>query len=227
MGLFGGGSTTKSKSWSGSAQKWAQPFAQGAARDVTNVYDKYQPALDYLTNQTGSLVGGLKDMFTQGNPAVDAGRGYVMDVLGGAYAEGNPFLQSMIDRTAGDVTSRVNANFGSRGAFGGTAHTGVLARELANAENGLRYQNYSDEMSRAGAAAGMVPAMAQAEYTGLPELLQTSGVTAELPFTGTDHLANNLAALFQGEFSKSKTKSSGGLGGMIGSLGGAAINKWG
>lgn len=216
MGLFSSGSST-----SGSAQKWAKPFAKEAAGAVQGVYSANAGNLADISAQVSGTLPELLAKFRAGNPGVDAAGGYITDVLGGKYANGNPQLQGMIDQTAGDVTSRVNANFGSRGTFGGTAHTTALGKALAEAENSLRYQNYGDEMSRMSGAAGMAPAIAQGEYVGLPEFLQASGVGAELPYTGINALSSNLASLFSGG-----TQKGPGLGSQLLSAGAGAAGAY-
>lgn len=210
MGLF-----SSAKSTSGSAQKWAQPYAKAAAGTVQDVYGANAPGLADISGKVSSVLPGLLDRFNAGNPAVDAAQGYATDVLGGKYMAGNPHLEGMIGKTLGDVTDRVGAAYGSRGSFGGTAWTSALGEALANAELGLRYGNYGDEMNRMAGAAGMAPSLAQAQYTGLPEILQTSGVAAELPYTGINALSGNLASLFSGGVQKGP-----GIGGQI--LGGLA-----
>lgn len=200
MGISGGGGST-----SGSAQKWAQPYAKAAASSAQGVYDANQGNLQQMSSDVQGLMPGLINQFQQGNAGVDAANSYATDVLGGKYLNGNPYMSGMIDQTANDVTGRVNANFGSRGSFGGTAHTAALGTALANAENQMRYGNYSDEMSRMAQAASMTPQLAQAEYTGLNPILQTAGVGAELPYTGINALSNNLGSLFNG----GKTKGPG------------------
>lgn len=201
MGLFGG-LFSSGKSTSGSAQKWAQPFAKAAAGTVQDVYDANAGSLEGISGSIQGVLPGLIDRFNAGDAGVNAAGGYVGDVLGGKYLNGNPWLEAMIGKTAGDVTSRVGAAYGSRGSFGGTAHTTALGKALADAEIGLRYGNYSDEMNRMGSAAGLAPSIAQAKYTGLPEILQAGSVGAELPYTGINALAGNLGNLFSGGVQK-------------------------
>ncbi len=210
MGLFSSGSTK-----SGSAQKWAKPFAKEAAANVQGVVNANAGNLASLSSGLSGMVPGLMDKYSAGDAGVDAAGGYITDVLGGKYMAGNPMLQGMIDQMAGDVTSRVGAAYGSRGSFGGTAHTTALAKGLSESELALRYGNYSDEMNRMGSAAGMAPCVAQGQYVGLPEILQSSGLAAELPYTGINALSGNLASLFSG----GKTKGPG-IGGQL--LAGAA-----
>lgn len=225
MGLFSSGSTT---SYSGSAQRWAKPFAKAAASNVQSVVNDNAAGLQQLTGQVQGLVPGLVAKYNSGNPGVDAAQGYVTDVLGGKYLDGNPFLDSMINQTAGDVTSRVGAAFGSRGSFGGTAYAQALAKGLADSENALRYGNYSDEMSRMGSAAGMAPGIAQGQYTGLPEILQAAGTGAELPYTGINALSGNLSQLFSGGTQKTKGPGIGAsiLGGVASGAGSALAQKY-
>jgi len=54
---MGGGSKTTSES--GSAQKWAQPFAQQAAGNVQSVFNQNQPQLQQITQGITSLLPGL------------------------------------------------------------------------------------------------------------------------------------------------------------------------
>lgn len=209
MGLFGG-LFSSGGSKSGSAQKWAKPFAINAANTVQDVYGQNAGNLADIAGGVSGVLPGLIDRFNQGDQGVDAAGGYVNDVLGGKYLNGNPYLEAMWNKTAGDVTSRVGAAYGSRGSFGGTAWEGALAKALADSETGLRYGNYSDEMNRMGSAAGLAPSIAQAKYTGLPEILQASGVAAELPYTGINALSGNLGNLFSGSVQKQP-----GIGGSI------------
>lgn len=210
MGLF-----SSAKSTSGSAQKWALPYAKEAAGTVQDVYGANAGNLANISGQVSGVLPGLIDRFNTGDAGVNAAGGYVTDVLGGKFMEGNPWLQGMIDKTAGDVTSRVGAAYGSRGSFGGTAHTTALGKALSEAELGLRYGNYSDEVNRMGSAAGLAPGIAQAQYTGLPEILQTAGLGAEIPYAGINALSGNLSSLFSGGVQKGP-----GIGGSI--LGGLA-----
>lgn len=193
MGLFSSG-----KSVSGSAQKWAKPFAKEAAGTVASTVAANAGNLQNLSGQVSSLIPDLIGKFQQGSESVDAAHGYVTDVLGGKYLNGNPHLQGMIDSTLGNVASRVNANYGSRGSFGGTAHTTALGKALSEAELGLRYGNYSDEMNRMAGAAGLTPSIRQAEFAGVPEILQGAGLAAEIPYAGINALSGGLSSLFSG-----------------------------
>jgi hypothetical protein len=152
--------------------EWAQPFAQEfLTRGVQ------------LSNQQMPVYGGPRsadmnqyqqagmDMVRQramnGSPEMQSGSQQVMKTANGAYAGyspgqngymgDNPYLQAMIDKSAGDITrnyqgatNNTDATFARSGAFGGSAwqqaqegNQRQLAQGLADSSNGLRYQNYT------------------------------------------------------------------------------------
>lgn len=221
MGLFSGAkSTSESVSKSGTAMKWAKAIARPYAEQLVEFGNADQDRVEGLAGQVGGTLPGMLAKFGN-NAGVQAAGGYLTDVLGGKYLNGNPHLDAMMARNADDITSRVGAAYGSRGSFGGTAWQQALGKSISDSNIGLMYQNYGDEMGRMGQAASMAPGIAQAEYTGLPEILQAAGVTAELPYTAMNNTANNLGIMFNGSKNKStQTQTGAGLGASI--LGGVA-----
>jgi len=196
MGLSGG-----SKSTSGSAQKWAQPFATAAAGSVQNVFNQNQGSLADLTKTVTGTVPGLSTIFQGWQPNVGASQDYFSDVISGKYLDptSNPGLQSVLDRNARDVTGQVNSQFSMAGRYGSGAHDGVLTRELADSNGAILADAYNRERANQGAAAGAVN---DASNQSLAALLQAAGVGAELPYTGTNNLASSLSALFSGGVQK-------------------------
>lgn len=213
MGLSGG-----SKSESGSAQKWAQPFAKSAAGDVASVYNMNQPGLQAMAGQVQGMVPELMQRFNAGNPLLKAAQGYNSDILSGKYMSGNPYLEAALAKARGNVTNTVNSQFGSAGRYGSGAHTGVLTEQLANAENSARMADYNAQMGRMDQAAQGAAGLAQADYIGLPEILQTAGAGATMPYVGTTAYTNALGNLFNG----GTQKQSAGIGGLLGGIGSIA-----
>lgn len=212
MGLSGG-----SKSTSGSAQKWAQPFATSAAGSAQDVFNQNQGNLANLTSAVTGTVPTLSSNFAGLQPLTQQAQGYYGDVIGGKYLDpsSNPGLQGVLDRTSRDVTNQVNSQFSMAGRYGSGAQNDVLSRNLADAENQVLYQNYANErglQQQAAAAPGEMQA------SGLAQLLQAAGTGAELPYTGTNALANQLSALFSG----GTQKTSGGIGGLLQGVGSLA-----
>ena len=95
--------------------------------------------------------------------------------LNGDYLNGNPYLDQMVNQTAGDVQGRLNAQAFNSGSFGiaGVAQAG--AQGLANAENQLRYGAYNDERQRQMQGLGMAPGIAAAQYMPGQQLLGIGG----------------------------------------------------
>lgn len=213
MGLSGG-----SSSQSGSAQKWAQPFAKAGAADVASVYNANQPGLQAMANQVQGMVPGLLQRFNAGNPLLKAAQGYNSDVLSGKYMNGNPYLEAALAKARGNVTNTVNSQFGTAGRYGSGAHAGILTQQLADAENSARMADYNAQMSRMDQAAQTAPALTQADYIGLPEILQTTTTGGSLPYLGTTAYANALGNLFNG----GTQKQSAGIGGLLGGIGSIA-----
>lgn len=211
MGLSSGGKTT-----SGSAQKWAQPYAKAAAGTATDIFNANQAGLGQITNTVQSLLPGLVNKYNAGNPTMNAASGYAQDVLGGKYlGAGNPYLNAMIDATDRSVTNKVGAAAGSLGAWGGSDWQSNLTRNLADAENQLRYGDYSQERANQQAAMSAAPSMAAADYLAINPLLQTAQLGAQLPYTGLEAYTNSLGTLFNGS-----KQTAPGLGRMV--LGGIA-----
>ena len=193
---MGGKSTSESKS--GSGQEWARPIAQNAASNAQGVYDANQPQLQGATNNLWGMMTGLQANMGANNGNVKAAQGYNSDILSGKYLNGNPYLTGMIDQTNRSVGDQVNSQFGAAGRYGSGAFTDVLSRNLADAQNNLRYTDYNAQMGRMDQAASQAPGLAQANYIGLPEMLQLSQTAAGLPYVGSQATANSLAALFNG-----------------------------
>lgn len=212
--------SAESKSVSGSAQPWATPAAQAAVGQVQSVVNQNQPALQQLTDMThNSVVNPLLSQFQQSSPVAGQANNYYSDVLSGKYMSGNPFLGSIMNRTNRDTINNVNSQFELAGRYGSDAHGYGLARGIADSDNALQYQNYSDEAARRDAAAQAARAGNTADVASL---ISAIGANAELPYTGTNNLANSLGALFNGGTSNSVQYSPNPIWGAIGAGLGAA-----
>jgi hypothetical protein len=209
-----------STSTSGSAQTWAQPIAQAGASSVQNVFNQNQPGLQQLTDLTrNNIVNPLLGKFNSSLGTAGQANGYYGDVLSGKYMGGNPYLKNVLDTLNRGVGDQVNSQFEMSGRYGSGAHADVLSRNLADADSGLLYQNYGDEMNRMGQAAQAAQAGNNAD---IASLLSAIGAGAELPYTGSNNLANSLGALFNGGTSKSTQTGPSPIWGAIGAGLGAA-----
>jgi hypothetical protein len=217
---FSSGSKSKSSSSSGSAQAWAQPFAKSAASGVQSVFDRNQPGLQNMTNMVqNDLNPALMQKFQAGLPVAQQGTQYNSDVLSGKYLQGNPYLQQMIDQSATGIRENVDARMSRAGRYASGAHDGVTAREIGNMEGQMRFANHAAEMDRMGQAAGAAQAGSASDNA---QLLASLGLGAELPYTGSNNLANALGALFNGGTEKSTQKGESPIWGALGQAAGAA-----
>lgn len=210
MGLSGG-----SKSETGSGQKWALPFAKAGASSAAGVYNANQPGLQAMSNQVQGMVSPLMQKFNTANPLLKQAQGYNSDILAGKYMNGNPYLDAALAKARGNVANTVNSQFSMGGRYGSGSHTGILTQQLADAENTARMADYNTQMGRMDQAAQQAPTLAQAEYIGLPEILQTATTGASMPYLGMTAYSNALGNLFNG----GTQSQSNGIGGILGGVG--------
>jgi hypothetical protein len=168
-----------------------QPFLSYGLGEAQRLYQaggpQYYQGQTYVspsqTTQTG--LQALEQRATQGNPLVSAAQQQVQNTIGGNYLSGNPFFQgafapaaqaatTQFQRAIGDIGSAASkaGRYGS-GAMGTLQDraSGQLAQQLSNTAGQLAYQNYSDERARQQAATMAAPAMAQADYQDIQNLL--------------------------------------------------------
>lgn len=228
---MGGGSKSKttSTSTSGSAQQWANPYALDAVKSITDVYNANKDNLAAQSTAASDFAKKLAGGYDAAGSVGSAGQSYFSKVMGGGFLDNNPFLEGMIDATGRSVADRTNSQFTLGGRYGSGAHTDVLSRALADAENALRYQDYGAERDRmTQAATGSVQAdaaRAQAQVQAAQQALAAQQLAAQMPYYGSDSLASSLNALFSGGTQNSTTvqKSGGGILGPLASVGSAAI----
>jgi hypothetical protein len=193
MGKKSSKTTTKSEPW--------KP-AQGAILDAINTtqdtVNANQGNLNDIASGIQGYLPGLGQQAFGQNPTLGAANGYAQDVLGGKYLNANPYMDQMINSTANDVQDRVNSLFGNSGASLGTQHAGVLGRELSNAENTMRYQNYAQERQNQQQAASMVPALYGSQFAGVTPYLAAAQTAGTLPYAGVSALSPIMGLAAQG-----------------------------
>ena len=150
----------------------------------------YQPILDQQAADVRGRLPGLANMAFGQQPGLGAAQNYASDVLGGKYlGQGNPYLSGMINQTQQNVGNQVNSAFSMAGRTGGGNNVQRLTEGLANAENNLRYQDYSAERDRMSQAGALLPSLTAAQYAGVQPYLQAQDTAANLGFSGINYLA--------------------------------------
>lgn len=134
-----------------------------------------------------SGVGDYKNLMGEANDKFYSEK-YLDDMARGRLIDDNPHLQNIIDQTQRNVQNQVNARMAGSGAYGGSNYARNITRELTEAEQRLRAENYEREQARRMQAVGMLDA-AQAAGFG-----QQATATAGLAGSRTQDFNNRLQA---------------------------------
>ena len=168
------------------------PYLTYGLQQASGLYQRGGP--QYYTGETfvapsQTTQAGVQALETRalaGSPLTGLAQQQLQGTLGGAYLGGNPFFQgafapaaqaaqSQFQNTLGDISSKASlaGRYGS-GAMGNLQDraSGQYAQALTNTAGQLAYQNYEQERARQQAAIGAAPALAQADYQDINQLLQ-------------------------------------------------------
>lgn len=196
---------------------------EGAASSITNAYRTAQPGLESGAAKFGGILDSVVSRYNAGDPNITAARGYNADVLGGKYLDaGNPYLQQMIDQTGNDVSNGVTASLGTRGLTGGSAHSGIVGRELAKNSTALRYGDYSAERDRMGQAVSQVPGLIAAE-NGILDPAFAAYDAMQAPVRAAVGAGQGVGGLL-GQYTKTTQKGS--LAGLLAQMAGNAAQAY-
>jgi hypothetical protein len=198
---------------------WVQPIIQGVAHDITGTVHGNADALQGLSSSLTDALPGIQSMALD-QSGLQPGQNYLDSVLSGHYlGQNNPYLNQMIQQTGQDVGNKVNSTFSQAGRTGGGANQQLLSKGLADSENSLRYQDYSNERNNMTQAASQLPSYQAARLSGISPLLAAYQTAGQLPYYGVN-AESGIGSLFGG-FSNSTTKQSGSnglLGGLLGGI---------
>lgn len=215
MGLSGSKQTT-------TTQQTNKPVyaneIKGAANTLNNTYSQQAPKIAGISDQFLDLSGDLLEKYRAGDPAVNAARGYVTDTLG-ADPTNNPYLNDMIAQTNDSVRNQLQAKLGTRGLTGSSDYYGLISKNLAQNETGLRYNDYNAAMDRKAQAAGMAPGVAAADLLTLAPALSTGQMGAMLPMQGALQYAAGTGGLLGGYQNVNGTQTQQSNPGLLGILG--------
>lgn len=160
----------------------AQGYILKGMEQSSQVFDQQQPTLNKYAGMQMDTYGRLAPGAEQG---IMGAQGLVNDTLAGRYLQGNPYLDGMINQTKENVANDVLSRYSSAGRYGSAYGMGELTRQLANAENNARFQNYAMERGYQNDAIGQ----AQNLMGGSQGLLNNA---AELPWIGVGALNGNV-----------------------------------
>jgi len=142
----------------------------------------------------------------------------VNDTLAGRYLNGNPYLDGQLEQTRENVSNDVLSRYSGAGRYGSAYGMGELTRQLANAENNMRFQNYAMERGYQNDAIGQ----AQQLMGGSQSLLNNA---AELPWIGVGALNGNVRNA-SGGYGTTTTTQKQGIGGLLAQAAGTALSTY-
>jgi hypothetical protein len=177
------GSKTQTSTATSEPWKDAQPALRTAVGDATKLYQSgvgFQPytgstvvpyaqqsiqGMNAMQNAAQGAQGAFNQNFQNVGNAV--GQGGLNDLqrqsverlqpfARGDLLNGNPHLESMIQRGANDIGSQANLLAGAAGRYGSGAHTSVLAREIGDMANTMRYNDFNTQQGRQMDAIGSI-----------------------------------------------------------------------
>ncbi len=161
------------------------------------VFDQQQPSLDKFSGMQMDTYGRVAPGAEQG---IIGAQGVVNSTLAGDNLNGNPHLDAMLSAMRANTTNTVDAQFSRAGRYGSGNHAGILAKALAEAESGMRYQNYGTERQN------QINAVQQASglMGGSQSLLNNA---AELPWIGVGALNGNIRQASNGYGTQTGTQT--------------------
>jgi len=200
MGLSKSKSTSKSEPWAP-----AQPYILKNLQQQDAVFNASQPDLM-------SAAADQRATYNRLAPGAEGGINAAQQLVnrnltGVGLSTPNPYLDAILGKTRDNVVGSVNDQFGSAGRFGSGQHAAILGRELADAENQMRYGDYAQERAYQQDAIGQ----AQSLMGGSQSLLNNA---AELPWIGVQ-AANGAVRQASSGYGTTTQAQSPGLGQML------------
>ncbi|MGN7930306.1 hypothetical protein [Sphingopyxis sp. 22461] len=198
---------------------------EGAAGNITNAYNQAQPGLQAGADKFGGILDSVTSKYQAGDPNITAARGYNTDVLGGKYlGAGNPYLDQMVDKAGNETRNQVSASLGTRGLTGGSAHSDIVGRAVADKALGLRYADYGAERDRMGQAVSQVPGLIAAENGILDPAFQAYDAM-QAPIRAAIGAGSGVGGLL-GQYQNTKTTQKGSLAGLLAQMAGNAAQAY-
>ena len=190
----GGGSSTTTQQ----LDPTVRPFVEYGLQEAKGLYQtdtpQYYPYQTYVSPsaQTQSALQAAQTRALAGNPLVPAAQQANLSTIQGANLGLNPYFANALQGAAGVATTQFQdalKNIASQASQAGRYGSGAmgdlqsrastnLAKELTSRAGELAYQNYAAERAAQERAIQNAPALAQADYQDIQQLMNV-GQTAE------------------------------------------------
>jgi hypothetical protein len=190
----GGSSETKNQ-----LDPTIRPFVEYGLQEAKGLYQtstpQYYGGQTYIgpSAQTTSALEAAQNRALAGNPLLPAAQQQQQDVISGAYLQNNPYFNQALAGAAQGATQNYNdaimaaqGNASMAGRYGSGVSADIqnraattLANTLANKYGELAYSNFANERARQDAAAMGAPALAQADYGDIQQLMNVGKTTED------------------------------------------------
>ena len=192
----GGGGSSETKN---QLDPTIRPFVEYGLNEAKGLYQtdtpQYYGGQTYISPsaQTQAALQSAQNRALAGNPLLPAAQQQQQDVISGAYLQNNPYFEQALAGAAQGATTNYmdaikaaqgNASMAGRYGSGVSADiqnraANTLSQTLANKYGELAYQNYGAERARQEAAAMGAPALANADYADIQQLLNVGKTTED------------------------------------------------
>ncbi len=186
MGKSSGGgdteTTQKMEPWAG-VQPFLTSYLKNAGRIASQPYEAFQgQRIAGLSPEQQMGMNMTTSRALNGSPVMQAMQGNLTDTLSGRYMspDSNPWLKQNVDTALGQAGSAINSQFNRPGAFGSSAHEGVMANQFGNIASQMYGQNYDQERTRQMQANMFAPQAAAADYADAQALMGVGNINREM-----------------------------------------------
>ncbi len=195
-GSKGGGGTSETKN---QLDPTIRPFVEYGLQEAKGLYQtdtpQYYGGQTYISPsaQTQTALEAAQNRALMGNPLLPAAQQQQQDVISGAYLQNNPYFNQALAGAAQGATQNYNdaimaaqSGLSQAGRYGSNVGADIqnraattLANTLANKYGELAYSNFANERARQDAAAMGAPALAQADYGDIQQLMNVGKTTED------------------------------------------------
>ena len=128
--------------------------------------------------QTEQAMGMTEQRALAGSPLTTSAQDLTQRTLEGDFLtpDSNPFLEQYYKRGAEQIQPNIAAMFGAGGRTGSGAQAMSLGRGLADLSTGIYGGAYDQERKRQMDATRLAPALAQADYADINQLMNIGGM---------------------------------------------------
>lgn len=186
------GGSTKQTSTTG-IDPTLKPYVEFGLGEAKNLYQgtspRYYEGQTYVDPSANTMeaLTAAGNRARMGNPLLPAAQQQQQDVISGNYLNSNPYFNQALagasqgaTQTYMDAIKQAQGGASMAGRYGSGVSADIqnraantLSNTLANKYGDLAYQNYNAERGRQEAAAMGAPALANADYTDINQLLKT------------------------------------------------------